>query len=66
VTTIAADPKHLGAKIGVTAVPYTWRSAKTHHPHVHMIVTDGGIFPDSRMKLCADICDWGGTLGPLL
>jgi hypothetical protein len=35
--TIAADPKHLGAKIGITAVLHTWGSAMTHHPHVHMI-----------------------------
>src|SRR5262245_21438638 len=44
--TIAADPEHLGAKIGVTAVLHTWGSAMTHHPHVHMIVTGGGISPD--------------------
>ena len=41
--TIAADPKHLGARIGVTAVLHTWGSALTHHPHVHMIVPGGGI-----------------------
>jgi hypothetical protein len=35
--TIAADPKHLGASIGITAVLHTWGSAMTHHPHVHMI-----------------------------
>jgi hypothetical protein len=44
--TIAADPKHLGAKIGITAVLHTWGSAMTHHPHVHMIVTGGGISAD--------------------
>jgi hypothetical protein len=44
--TIASDPKHLGAKIGITAVLHTWGSAMTHHPHVHMIVTGGGISPD--------------------
>jgi len=44
--TIAADPEHLGAKIGITAVLHTWGSAMTHHPHVHMIVTGGGISPD--------------------
>jgi hypothetical protein len=37
-TTIAADPKHLGARIGITSVLHTWGSALTHHPHVHMIV----------------------------
>src|SRR3954464_10614540 len=44
--TIAADPKHLGARIGITAVLHTWGSAITHHPHVHMIVPGGGISPD--------------------
>jgi hypothetical protein len=41
--TIAADPKHLGARIGITAVLHTWGSAMTHHPHVHMIVAGGGL-----------------------
>jgi Putative transposase/Transposase zinc-binding domain len=45
-TVIAADPKHLGARIGITAVLHTWGSALTHHPHVHMIVPGGGISPD--------------------
>jgi len=44
--TIAADPKHLGARIAITAVLHTWGSAMTHHPHVHMIVPGGGITPD--------------------
>ena len=44
--TIAADPKHLGARIGITAVLHTWGSALTHHPHVHMIVPGGGISLD--------------------
>ena len=42
-TTIAADPKHLGAQIGITAVLHTWGSAMTHHPHIHMIVPGGGL-----------------------
>ena len=41
--TIAADPRHLGARIGITAVLHTWGSALTHHPHIHMIVPGGGI-----------------------
>jgi len=41
--TIAADPKHLGARIGVTLVLHTWGSAVTHHPHVHGIVPGGGL-----------------------
>ena len=44
--TLAADPKHLGARIGLTAVLHTWGSAMTHHPHVHMIVPGGGLSPD--------------------
>ena len=51
--TIAADPKHLGARIGITAVLHTWGSAMTHHPHVHMIVPGGGIsFDGSRWVAC--------------
>src|SRR5882724_5778455 len=45
--TIAADPKHLGARIGVTLVLHTWGSALTHHPHVHGIVPGGGLALDS-------------------
>ena len=45
-TTIAADPRHLGARIGITSVLHTWGSALTHHPHVHMIVPGGGISVD--------------------
>ena len=44
--TIAADPRHLGARIGLTAVLHTWGSALTHHPHLHMIVPGGGLSPD--------------------
>jgi hypothetical protein len=43
VTTIAADPKRLDAKVGMTSVLHTWGSAMTHHPHVHMIVPGGGL-----------------------
>ena len=53
VRTIAADPKHLGARIGVTAVLHTWGSAMTHHPHIHMIVPGGGIAIDgARWVAC--------------
>ena len=45
-TTIAADPRHLGAKIAITSVLHTWGSAMTHHPHIHMIVPGGGIALD--------------------
>ena len=46
--TIAADPRHLGARIGITAVLHTWGSALTHHPHIHMVVPGGGISLDGK------------------
>jgi hypothetical protein len=46
--TIAADPKHLGARIGFTGVLHTWGSALTHHPHTHWIVPGGGISSDGK------------------
>ena len=46
--TIAADPKRLGAKIGVTMVLHSWGSALTHHPHVHCVVPGGGISLDGQ------------------
>src|SRR5271165_2093781 len=53
VLTIAADPKHLGARIGFTSVLHSWGSAMTHHPHVHMIVPGGGLARDgSRWIPC--------------
>jgi len=51
VLTIAADPEHLGARIGITAVLHTWGSTMTHHPHVHMIVPGGGIALDGKRWL---------------
>ena len=47
-TTIAADPRHLGAQIGATLVLHTWGSALTHHPHVHGIVPGGGLSLDGQ------------------
>ena len=52
---IAADPKHLGARIGLTAVLHTWGSALTHHPHVHCIVPGGGVSPDGARWIS---CSW--------
>lgn len=46
--TLAADPQHLGARIGMLLVLHTWGSAMTHHPHVHGIVPGGGIAPDGQ------------------
>jgi hypothetical protein len=48
VSTIAADPKRLGAKVGMTSVLHTWGSALTHHPHVHMIIPGGGLSPSGN------------------
>jgi hypothetical protein len=48
VLTIAADPKRLGARIGITSVLHTWGSVLTHHPHVHMIVPGGGFSLDGE------------------
>jgi hypothetical protein len=68
--TIAADPKHLGARIGATAVLHSWGSAMTHHPHVHMIVPGGthflrgvvqaGLGPRRRVE--ATPSRWGESL----
>src|SRR3546814_11637493 len=51
--TIAADPKHLGARIGITAVLHTWGSALPPHPHIHMIVPGGGISRDGTRWISA-------------
>ena len=45
---IGADPKHLGADLGITAVLHTWGSSLTHHPHLHCIVPGGGLSPDKQ------------------
>src|SRR5215471_17043157 len=50
---IAADPKRLGARIGITSVLHTWGSSMTHHPHVHMIVPGGGLSPDGKRWVAA-------------
>jgi hypothetical protein len=51
--TIAADPKHLGAEIGIVAVLHTWGQTLSHHPHVHCLVPGGGPSPDgSRWIAC--------------
>lgn len=46
--TIAGDPEHLGAEVGVTMVLHTWGLTLTHHPHVHCIAPGGGLAPDGR------------------
>ena len=44
--TIAADPRHLGAEIGILAVLHTWGQTLLHHPHIHCVVPGGGLSPD--------------------
>ena len=52
-TTIGADPKHLGAQLGITAVLHTWGQTLQHHPHIHCLVTGGGPSLDrSRWVAC--------------
>ena len=51
-STVAHDPKHLGAKIGFISVLHTWGSAMTHHPHVHCIVPGGGLDQQLNWKSC--------------
>jgi hypothetical protein len=48
---IAADPKHLGARIGFLAVLHTWGQNLHHHPHLHCVVPGGGITPDQRHRI---------------
>ena len=51
--TIAADPRHLGAEIGFFTVLHTWGQNLLHHPHLHCVVTGGGLSPDgSRWIAC--------------
>lgn len=47
-STIAADPQHLGAEIGFLTILHTWGQNLMHHPHVHCVVPGGGISPDGK------------------
>ena len=49
---LADDPKHLGGRVGILAVLHTWTSNLTYHPHVHMLVTGGGVADDDQWKSC--------------
>jgi hypothetical protein len=60
VMTIAADPKRLGARVGMTSVLHTWGSALTHHPHIHMIVPPPGRFGFAK----SPAGQWDGGLSP--
>jgi hypothetical protein len=49
---VAANPKHLGARIGLLAILHTWGQNLALHPHVHCIVPGGGIGPDGKWRSC--------------
>ena len=49
---LADDPKHLGARVGILAVLHTWAGNLTYHPHVHLLVTGGGVDPQGRWVPC--------------
>src|SRR5690606_13890744 len=51
--TIAADPRHLGAEIGFFSILHTWGQNLLFHPHVHAVVTGGGLSPDSQRWICS-------------
>lgn len=54
VQTIARDPKHLGAEVGIQSVLHTWSQRLEHHPHVHMVIPGGGIDREGRWKACRE------------
>jgi hypothetical protein len=45
---VAADPRHLGAEIGVLSILHTWGQTLVRHPHVHCVVPAGGFSPDHQ------------------
>jgi hypothetical protein len=45
---IAADPKHLGAEIGILSILHTWGQNLLAHPHIHCVIPAGGLSPDHR------------------
>lgn len=51
IQTFASDPKHLGAKTGMTSVLHTWGQNLSLHPHLHCIIPGGGITPQGKWKL---------------
>ena len=63
--TIAADPRHLGARVGITAVLHTWGQTLTHHPHVHCIVPGGGPSPTSIVPVIMRKTDGPAARDPL-
>lgn len=55
VQTLAADPKHLGAQVGFFAILHTWGQQLTLHPHLHLVVTGGGLAPDGQSWVPANV-----------
>ncbi len=49
---VAANPKHLGARIGFLAILHTWGQNLSLHPHVHCVVPGGGLSPDGKWVAC--------------
>jgi len=49
---LAEDPKHLGGKVGILAVLHTWRGDLGYHPHVHLLVTGGGVDDSGNWVSC--------------
>lgn len=49
---VAADPRHLGAEVGLLLVLHTWGQTLSYHPHAHGIATGGGLTPDGRWRAC--------------
>ncbi|NCC91265.1 MAG: IS91 family transposase [Spirochaetia bacterium] len=47
---LTADAKYLGAEVGFMSILHSWGSNMSFHPHIHMVVTAGGIAPDDRWK----------------
>src|SRR5262249_6325934 len=62
---VAANPKRLGAAVGVLMVLHTWGQNLHHHPHVHCVVTGGGLSCDETGKIDASPC-WRGCPPGLL
>ncbi|WP_354063183.1 MULTISPECIES: IS91 family transposase [unclassified Bradyrhizobium] len=65
-STLAANPRRLGAGIGVVAVLHTWGQALTHHPHVHCVVPGGGLSPDSAPRWIASRPNFFLAVKPLV
>ena len=49
---VAADPKYLGAEVGLLLVLHTWGQTLSYHPHAHAVVTGGGLTPEGRWRSC--------------